>query len=356
MREFLLHPDLSDEDLAQILQAAGGDTLPASSRTPITEDERQIIAQSLGQLYQGEEGKVSIALQNALSRIVEVEYAMAQGPGNPFTDSPGRIARLIAESGSPRLKELYAIAIFERLDDTTGSQIMAEALAIIYINQPERLTTYFMGAALENIGNDGLPIIDKYEYNYGTRLAKFSRFWQYTLYSPRVSDETKSILAKAIGKAINAYHTMPSGLLLGRLAGTILGGFIQRVQEQQEQYKARLSMAKAVLDILKVVYENRVPPPGRAVADWCANGVAEIIARQLVEKRGYFGLGPWQHRDPGKISANAVLEELRFVFAFQDLVDTDGRRNGANSEQNNFSQGVEDVYLGLELKQYAWMK
>jgi hypothetical protein len=127
MREFLLHPDLSDVDRAQILQAAGGDTLPASSRTPITEDERQIIVQSLGQLYQGAVN--DRALQNALSRIVEMEFAMAQGPGNPFTDSPGRIARLIAESGSPRLKELYAIAIFERLDGTTGSQLQPQDAA-----------------------------------------------------------------------------------------------------------------------------------------------------------------------------------------------------------------------------------
>jgi hypothetical protein len=453
MREFLLHPDLSDEDRAQILQAVGGDTLPASSRTPITEDERQIIVQSLGQLYQGAVNDQ--ALQNALSRIVEMEFAMSQGPGNHFTDSPDRIARLIAESGSPRLKELYAnevlsrlfrtsgtlvapeymanslvcvlnsdpdlfekvilqqlapvsedgqrvvnsdkmasfvsmlirtnerkmngqsvdylslffsalsgasrkiqerafIAIVQGLNGTIGSQPQVmEALANLYTNQPERLTTYFMGAGLGDIGEqDGLPKRDSYEDDYSTRLANFSRFWQYTLYSPVVSDETKSRLAEAIGKAVSAYHTMPSGLLLGRLAGTILGGFIQRVQQQQEQYEAYRGLATAIFGILQAPIRGIARP----VSQQIANQAADIIARQLVEKGGLFGFGSWQHRDPNRIDANAVLEQLRYVFGFGQLGDTDGIRNGANSEQNNFSLGIMEAYQALQLRQYVWMR
>jgi len=467
MREFLLHPDLSDVDRAQILQAAGGDTLPVSSRPPITEDERQIIVQSLDQLYQGAVN--DRALQNALSRIVEMEFAMAQGPGNPFTDSPDRIARLIAESGSPRLKELYAnevlsrlfrtsgtlvapeymanslvcvlnsdpdlfekvtlqqlapvveengrrvvksdkmasfvsmlirtnerkmngqsvdylslfisalsgasrevqerafIAIVEGLDGTIAGTIgsqpqVMEALANIYINQPEWPTTYFMGAKLENIRNDGLPIKDESAYDYGTRLGQFSRFWQYTLYSPLVSNETKSRLAEAIGKVVRAYHTMPSGLLIGRLAGTILGGFIQRVQQQQEEYEARRAMISVFFKTLLELGKDKIPTWTHETAEEVADKAAEFIAGQLVEKRGFFGLGPWQHRDPSeikanKVLANKVLEELRSVFGYERLPDTDGVSNNfANGEQTEFDQGVKDIYLWHELSQYAWMK
>ena len=459
MREFLLHPDLSDVDRAQILQAAGGDTLPVSSRPPITEDERQIIVQSLDQLYQGAVN--DRALQNALSRIVEMEFAMAQWPGNPFHDRIA-IARLIAESGSPRLKELYAnevlsrlfrtsgtlvapeymanslvcvlnsdpdlfekvtlqqlapvveengrrvvksdkmvsfvsmlirtnerkmngqsvdylslffsalsgasrevqerafIAIVEGLDGTIAGTIgsqpqVMEALANIYINPPEWLTTYFMGAKLENIRNDGLPIKDESAYDYSTRLGQFSRFWQYTLYSPLVSNETKSRLAEAIGKVVRAYHTMPSGLLIGRLAGTILGGFIQRVQQQQEEYEARRAMISVFFKTLLEMGKDKIPPVAHELAEKWANEAAEIVAGQLVEKRGFFGLGPWQHRDPSHIKANKVLEKLRYVFDYERLPDTDGVPNNfANGEQTKFDQGVKDIYLWHELSQYAW--
>jgi hypothetical protein len=464
MREFLTSFDLSDKDRAQILQAAGGDTRPASSRTPITKDERQIIVQSLGQLYQGAVNDPE--LQNALSRIVEEEFAMvAEGPGSPSTDSPDRIARLIAESDSPRLKELYAnevlsrllrtsgtpvapeyymaslvcvlnsdpglfekvtlqllapvvveeeeggrrvvesnkmasfvsmlirtnermkgqsvdylslffsalsrasreiqerafIALVQGLDDTIRSkpQVM-EALANLYINQPERLTTYFMGAELGNIGDNGLPITDGSVHDYDTRLADFSRFWQYTLYSPVVSDETKSRLAEAIGKAASAYHTMRSGLLLGRLAGTILGGFILRVEQQQEQYEAYRGVATAIFGALRILRERlkiAVDPAVLAFLEGVGNEAADIIARQLVDKGGYFSLrGNRGNRDPhDPINANAVLRELRYAFGYGQLPDTDGIQNGANSEQENFSKGVMEVLTVLNLRKYVWM-
>ncbi len=335
MQEFLTNPALTALDRVQILQAANGDTVPTPPaalagtdilQPPLTEDERKVIAQSLGQLF--DKKSVSEELQGALREIVEWDALVgASGLGHLSTDGGNHIAQLIAKSGSQNLKELYAnqvLSILLQATDTVYPESIASKLflvlegcseelqqrAFIDIVQSEKLLNKLSrsmdgAAVMEGLINlyrrnasaityDLLHSVDGSGNTQTSGLMAMSRFFQHTLFNPSLSESIRNGLFDTLQSLAAQYRTVdgiyggapgrtPVGVtLLGRLMGTIANGFELMVREKKAREEATRQLIGLFVGLLP--FSSLVGKPVEDAITEIAKVFGEKIAQDFAKR------------------------------------------------------------------------
>jgi hypothetical protein len=237
----------------------------------------------------------------------------------------------------------------DQLNIYNAGGTVLEALIYLYRCQVHTITDYLL--ALEN---------DVYQ-----RLTILASFFQHTLFNSLVSNETKEGLIDTLGAIGRDYHA-GDATRLGRLAGTIIGGYVQRVEQQQEREKATRDLIVTVVGIMplpgplnEMLKALGVEASGllrqlignidgvitREARAELSKQLAGRLSDRLTERGGFLGLGGWQVR-----SGTELATIVNTMFDFAGLLDDDGEASNGNGRQEGYLNGIERVLTALNLQ------
>jgi hypothetical protein len=236
----------------------------------------------------------------------------------------------------------------DQLNKYNAGGTVLDALTNLYRSNPRRITDYLL--AQTN---------DIYE-----RLPILVSFFQHTLFNSLASNETKERLIDTLGAIGKHYHAKDASKL-GRLAGTIIGGYVQRVEQQQARDQATRDLVATLVGILPLPgpLENLFKALGVEASDLLKDVIknidgtivhearAELVTQltgilsdRLTERGGFLGLG-WQVR-----SGAALVTILNTMFDFEGLPDDDGVERNGNGLKNAYLNGLGQVLDALNLQ------
>jgi hypothetical protein len=243
----------------------------------------------------------------------------------------------------------------DQLDNiySAGGTVL-DALTNLYRSDARKITDYFLSEEADEI----------YE-----RVLILVSFFQHTLFNSLVSNETKDRLIDTLG-AIGQDYYEEDVSKLGRLAGTIIGGYVQRVEQQKEREKATRDLIATVVGILplpgpienmikalgvtgrdlleasnllKDVIKNSDGTIAREARAQLADQLTGIVSNILKERDGSFS--PWQ------VSSGAALVTIvNTMFKFKSLPDDDNNTLNGNGLKNAYLNGLGQVLEALRLQ------
>jgi hypothetical protein len=275
--------------------------------------------------------------------------ALAQASLMVWKDRDGYERNTIMEL----FKETIAHGRLDQLNIYDAGGTVLEALTYLYRCQAHAITDFFLAQT-----NDA----------YDKRYPVLASFFQHTLFNSSASNETKERLIDTLG-AIGRDYRAQDVPKLGRLAGTIMGGYALRVEQQQEREKATRELVATLVgimplpgplnkmlrdlgveaveasDLLKDVIKNIDGTIAREARAEVVKQLTGILSDRLTERGGFLGLGGWQVRSGGGLATI-----LNTMFDFENLPDDDGEERNGNGLKDGYKNGMGQVLEALRLQ------
>ncbi len=316
----------------------------------------EVLSEMIGRLqnneFAGQGVNAPITLSGFIQRLSGYQVPGFEMPvSGTQTTALGDILTTAAQANLDTKLALFEQTIrhgrLDQLSTYNAGGTVLDALTNLYRSDARAITDHFLAQT-----ND----------SYERRIPTLASFFQHTLFSSLVSPETKERLIDTLGAIGREYHAEDASKL-GRLAGTIIGGYVQRVEQQQARDQATRDLVATLVGILPLpgplekifgegasgllrnVIKNADGTIVREARAELVTQLTGILADRLTERGGFLGLGGWQVR-----SGAALATIVNTMFDFEGLPDDDDVERNGNGLKDAYLNGLGQVLDALNLQ------